>query len=149
MLVEFVPWEDRYKLGLDVVDVQHKELIRLTNELFSDCRQGKSIADEGFQKIVKAVVEYVTVHFSTEEQIMERISYPQMTEHIAEHKLFAKTVLAEVKNFEEGKSFVPNAFARFLRDWVLNHIAITDKKVGDYVFNMKREGLLDPILKSS
>ena len=34
MLVEFVPWEDRYKLGLDIVDVQHKELIRLTNELF-------------------------------------------------------------------------------------------------------------------
>ena len=149
MFVEFVPWEDRYKLGLDIVDVQHRELIRLTNELFTDCRQGKTVADEGFQKTVKAVVEYVTVHFSTEEKIMERVSYPQIAEHIAEHRLFAKTVLVEVKNFEDGKSFVPNTFARFLREWVLNHIAITDKKIGDYIFSMKKEGLLDHTLQAS
>ena len=135
----FLPWEDRYSVGIPLVDDQHKELLRLANALYDTCRQGEEFAKEGFRKATSSVVEYVKVHFSTEEKLMERINYPKMAEHKALHQEFVKKVFEEIKNFEEGKSFVPNAFVRFLKEWTLSHIALTDKALADYIRSIKKK----------
>jgi hemerythrin len=36
----------------------------------------------------------------------------------------------------------PLTFVYFLRDWVLHHIAVNDRKLGDYLIYMKRSGEL-------
>jgi len=138
----FIPWEDRFALGIPLVDDQHKELVRLANALHDTCRQGKEFVPEGFRKAAGAAVEYVKVHFSTEEKIMERVKYPGTAEHKVEHQEFIKTVLLEVKNFEDGKSFVPNRFVLFLKEWILSHIALMDKKMATYVLDLAKKGLL-------
>jgi hemerythrin len=51
-------------------------------------------------------------------------------------------------NFENGKHFVPNMFVRFLRDWIVHHIAITDTKYADYIRNIKKQGSLQSYFKS-
>jgi len=139
---EFIHWEDRFSLGIPIIDDQHKELIKLANTLYNTCRQGKEFVPEGFRKAACAAVEYVAVHFSTEEKIMERVKYPGMAEHKAEHQEFVKKILTEVKNFEEGRAFVPNRFVVFLRDWILSHIALIDKKLAGYVLDLGKKGLL-------
>ena len=138
----FIPWEDRFAVGIPLIDDQHKQLIDLANALHDTCRQGKEFVPEGFKKAVGAAVEYVNVHFSTEEKIMAKVNYPGMAEHKTEHQEFIKKVLAEVKNFEDGAHFVPNRFVVFLRDWTLSHIALMDKKLADYVLGMAKKGLL-------
>ena len=129
----FCPWEERYELGVKIIDEQHKELVHLTNELYNACRQGEDFARDAFQEAIKVTVKYVGVHFSTEEKIMERINYRDMVAHKAQHQEFVRKVLGEVKNFEEGKDFVPNAFVRFLRDWILSHVSLTDKAFVDCI----------------
>ncbi|MCL2192588.1 MAG: bacteriohemerythrin [Treponema sp.] len=138
----FIPWEDRFAVGIPLVDNQHKELLNLANALHDTCRQGKEFVPEGFKKTAGAAVEYVKVHFSTEEKIMERVNYPGMAEHKAEHQKFVRKVLEEVRNFEDGVSFVPNRFVAFLKDWILSHIALMDKKMADYVLDLAKRGLL-------
>jgi len=138
----FIPWEARFALGIPLVDDQHKQLLQLANTLHDTCRQGKEFVPEGFRKAASAAVDYVKVHFSTEEKIMERVNYPGMAEHKAEHKEFVSKVLIEIRNFEEGVSFVPNRFVVFLRDWTLSHIAIMDKKMSIYVLDLAKKGLL-------
>jgi hemerythrin len=138
----FLPWEERFGIGIPLIDEQHKELLNLANVLYDSCRQGKDIVPDGFKTAMSSAVEYVTVHFSTEEKVMARVSYPGMAEHKAEHQEFVKKVLAEVKNFEEGKTFVPNRFVMFLKDWTLSHIALMDKKMAAYVLDMAKKGQL-------
>lgn len=141
----FVAWEDRYVIGIPVIDEQHKELLKLTNTLYEACRQGDAAARADFEKVIRSTVDYVKFHFSVEEQIMERVNYPEVHEHKKEHESFVIKVLEGVKNFESGKSFVPNIFVRFLRDWVLTHIAMSDRKYAEYIQQLKKQGALNGI----
>jgi hemerythrin len=138
----FVEWEDRYALGIPIVDEQHKELLALTNALYQACRQGDETARLQFKEAVHSTVDYVKFHFSAEEKILERVKYPAIAKHKQEHEGFVKKVLEEVKSFESGKTFIPNAFARFLRDWILTHIALSDKEYTEYITRLKKAGEL-------
>jgi len=136
----FIPWDDSYSVGIPLVDDQHRELLILANALYETCREGSTSARDGFRNAVSAIVDYVKKHFSTEEKIMERTEYPLMGEHKAEHREFVSRFLSEVKAFEGGKPFVTHAFTAFLKDWILTHVARTDKKMGIYVLRLARKG---------
>ncbi|MCL1927202.1 MAG: bacteriohemerythrin [Treponema sp.] len=140
-----IEWEERYSVGIPVIDSQHKQLLITTNELYKACHLGSDLAKQQFKKTVQEAVTYVKYHFSTEEQIMEKTAFPEITAHKKHHAEFIQKVLTDVTNFESGKQFVPHQFVRFLRDWVLSHIAIVDSKLGDYLLNLQRKGRLGKI----
>jgi hemerythrin len=79
---------------------------------------------------------------------MERLKFPGLAEHKEEHTNFVKRVIMEVQDFESGKHFVPNMFVRFLRDWIVQHIAITDIKYAEYIRLLKKQGILQNFFKS-
>ncbi|MDR0525305.1 MAG: bacteriohemerythrin [Spirochaetaceae bacterium] len=138
----FIVWDDRYVIGIPVVDEQHKALLKLTNELYEACRRGDAAAREEFKDTIRRTVDYVKFHFSDEEKILERVKYPKIGEQKHQHECFVRKVLEDVKNFENGKTFVPNQFVRFLRDWILEHIAVADKEYAEYILRLKKEGHL-------
>ncbi len=130
--MDFVEWEDRYSVGIKKIDSQHKQLIKFTNELFNSCTQGQDEANETFRKILKDVVEYVKTHFSDEEALMLEHGYSGYADHKHQHEGFVLKVLEQVGAFESGKKFIPNQFVRYLRDWLLEHIAISDHAYCDF-----------------
>ncbi|MDR1025219.1 MAG: bacteriohemerythrin [Treponema sp.] len=138
----FVEWDDRYSVGIPLIDEQHKELIRLTNELYQGCLTGDDEAREFFFNAARGATDYVKYHFSAEERMMENIKYPYLAEHRRRHEDFIIKVLEDVKSFQGGRKFVPNNFVRFLRDWILSHIAIEDTRYARYIMELKRQGRL-------
>ncbi|MDR2633055.1 MAG: bacteriohemerythrin [Treponema sp.] len=137
-----VEWGERYMLGIPLVDEQHKELIAMTNTLYQACLEGDAEARIYFMQAIHSTVDYVKHHFSTEEKLLESIKYPDIGEHKKEHEGFIHEIFGQVKSFQEGKKFVPNDFVRYLRDWILAHIALTDKKYARYILNLKKQGNL-------
>jgi hemerythrin len=138
-----VEWDDAYSVGVDLIDSQHKELIRLTNKLLVGCSKKGESAEFSFMEAVQGAVQYTKTHFSTEEILMKRINYPEFSEHEKQHKDFVAQVLQQLKDFETNKDFSPLGFARFLVEWILIHIAKTDKKFGAYCESLRRQGQLD------
>lgn len=128
-MAEFVSWEARYETGIPSVDLQHKKLVEFTNALFNACVEGRP--DEGFKTVVKNAVEYVKYHFADEEEMMKEKGYEGFAAHKAEHDEFTRQILGQVSDYMEGRPFVANNFVRFLRDWLLSHIAITDKQMAE------------------
>jgi hemerythrin len=139
---DFIEWGERYLTNIPLIDEQHRELIRLTNELYQSCLLGDDAARAYFLKTIKSVVDYVAKHFSAEEKMLENVNYPGLRTHKKQHEEFVKKVLEDVKSFQDGKKFVPNVFVRYLKDWVLSHIAVEDKRYAEYIFNLKKQGLL-------
>jgi hemerythrin len=139
--LEFIPWENKYVLGVEIIDKQHKHLFSLTNELYERCRYGENAVHEQFIKTLHALVSYVLEHFSTEEKIMEHIHYPRIAEQKEQHASFTKKVIEESKKFESGAHGVPQDLVHFLRDWIVSHIAVFDQVLADYIHHLKKSGI--------
>jgi hemerythrin len=138
-----VEWDDRYSVAIPLIDDQHKELIRLTNDLYKGCLAGEEAARVNFMAAIKGTVDYVKYHFGVEEKLLQKINYPELAEHKRAHEEFVKHILNEVQSFQDGKKFVPNLFVRYLRDWILSHIAMADRAYAAYILNLKKEGALN------
>jgi hemerythrin len=143
MLVE---WGSRYATGIPLIDEQHQELIKLTNTLFEACLAGDQTA-QVFKDTVRGVTDYINYHFSAEEKMLERIHYPELTEHKKQHAILAKQVLHNIRLFEEGRAFIPNSFVRAMKDWILTHIAVMDKRYVEYIAALKKTGGLRTVLR--
>lgn len=139
----FVEWDDKYSVGIPLIDEQHKELIRLTNELYKNCLSRDSGVHDFFFSAIRKAMDYVKHHFSVEEKMLENVQYPRMAEHKKQHEDFILKIVDDVKNFSDGMKIAPNSFVRFLRDWILSHIAIEDKQYAAYIMDLKKHGKLD------
>ena len=133
-----VQWHNSYSIGIRLIDEQHRELINLTNKLYANCMSSQGRVKSSFLKIIRETVDYAGYHFGTEEKIMERIDYPDYAFHKREHTDFVKEVYTKVEDFKGGRIMAPLYLVYFLRDWVLQHIAIRDKKLGQHILAMKR-----------
>jgi hemerythrin len=129
---DLVKWSATFSVGVKLIDDQHKELLKLTNDLFNHCVGNEEEERAYFKKVINKAVDYVKVHFATEEKIMIATKFGGYWEHKREHDAFVLTVVEQVRAFNEGKSFTLLSFTRFLKEWILTHIAVTDKKYFEY-----------------
>ena len=142
-----VQWQNSYSVGIKLVDEQHMKLINFTNRLFQNCLEGREQSTSVFPETIHEAVDYVGYHFGTEEKIMERVNYPAFSTHKQEHAEFVREVYSRAKEFNSGNKInTPLAFVYFLRDWVFHHIAVSDKKLGDYIAAMRNSGELPQVI---
>ena len=139
---KIISWEEVYVVGIEQIDHQHKELVSLVNQLFQACLEGNEHVAETFKETMSSMVDYVRFHFTAEQKLLTRINYPNFIEHKKQHDTLVLDILNAAKEYNEGKKFIPNNFVRTLRDWVLSHIAVSDKSYAAYIQEQKHKGLL-------
>ena len=121
-----IQWSSNLSVGVAEIDQQHKQLIRMINEL-SDamkCGKGKDVLG----KILEDLVSYTATHFKTEEKYFTAYRYPETVSHRAEHVAFVQKVLEFKKGFEAGKLSVSIETMTFLSNWLRDHIKGSDQK---------------------
>ena len=131
-----IAWDDSFSVGFESIDNQHKELVVMANELFLGCKRGVVAADVAFLRTIRKAVDYAKYHFSAEEKYMSQADYPELGEHIKEHEKFVAQLISAVKEFEAGHT-APITMARFLKKWLLNHIAVSDKQYAPYLAKLE------------
>jgi hemerythrin len=138
--VEHVKWSNSYSLGIKVIDDQHKGLLEFVNELYNHATGNEADERMYFSMVIHQAVDYIKVHFASEEKILTATKYPGYKEHKKCHDDFTLTVIKSVKDFEAGKRLVLITFSRFLRDWILSHIAVVDRKYAEYFRQIATRG---------
>jgi hemerythrin len=142
---ELVTWSPTFSVGIKLIDDQHKELLNLTNDLFNHCVGDEAAEKVYFEKVIHEAVKYVKIHFATEERIMQKTHFSGYLDHKREHDSFVLTVAEQIQSFKEGKKFNLTVFTRFLKNWVLTHIALKDKQYFEHfkrVATRKQDGNL-------
>jgi hemerythrin len=129
-------WKTDYSVDVQSIDLQHKKLFGMVNELHEAMKSGKGsqIAPE----ILKRLVAYTREHFANEESMMLRAKYPAFASHKAEHDKLTTEVVKLVQDFDAGKVALSVKLLEFLRSWLQNHILSADKK---YTSHLQAAGI--------
>ena len=128
-----VTWSENYSVGIEHIDNQHKELVSLTNELYRACLAKNDTFEAVFKETMSRMVEYVRYHFKAEMELLEKSNFPDLQNHKMQHDQLIFDILEAVREYNEGKKFVPNNFVRTLKDWIFSHIAFYDQAYAPYV----------------
>ncbi len=127
-------WEPSFEVNIKIVDEQHKKLVETVNLLYDSIIQGES--SKNLASIFERMVDYVTFHFSTEEELMVKFDFPGYQEHKREHEECTAKVLAFKQQFESGKSAISIELISFLVNWIHHHLLYVDMKYRAF-FNEK------------
>src|SRR5512145_3083876 len=98
----FVPWNDELLTGIEDVDTQHKWLVDATNRLHDELSKPQSnpavVGD-----ILEGLVDYTYNHFIMEEELFERLGYPESAAHRAQHNTFTTKISDLLNKHERGE----------------------------------------------
>ncbi len=125
------PWSDAYSVKIGVIDMQHKNLVRIINELHQALVEGHGKDQLG--KALASLIKYTQVHFHTEEVFMESHRYPDYINHKTEHERLTETVLEFQRKFERSEVGLTIEVMGFLKDWLSRHIMGSDKRYGPFL----------------
>jgi hemerythrin len=123
---QYIRWSPSYSVGVKLIDDQHKGLLDFVNDLTKHSTGNEEEERKYFEKAIGQAVNYIKVHFATEEKIMTTTKFQGYAEHKKAHDDFIIAVVKSIKDFESGKRLVLLNFSTFLKDWILSHIAIMD-----------------------
>ncbi len=128
---KLITWGEAFEIGIKTIDEQHKRLVNMINELHAKLKDGATTND--LRKIITELIDYAGTHFRTEEELFEKYDYPEKEIHHQIHRKLVEKVLDYQRRVEAGEPGVAFDLLSFLKDWLVNHICVTDKKYGPYL----------------
>jgi hemerythrin-like metal-binding protein len=128
-----VRWTPDLATGIELVDSQHKLLCLYINALYRASRQGYD--HDTLLDIVKCLKDYSATHFRTEEQLFTHSAYPEKEaqKHKTIHVNFVERVVDVEAKLALGKISVGDDLLQFLKDWLMNHIRVTDHQYAPFL----------------
>lgn len=124
-------WKDEYKVGIDKIDKQHKQLFDKIEQLLEIAKSGnRNSNQQKCMEIIDFLVDYTVFHFDTEEALQRDRKYISYTQHIKIHMDFKNTVQAYKEQLSKDfsaktlKSFIGTMLA-----WLVNHVCVCDRKI--------------------
>ncbi len=128
--MSYIDWTDDFSVKVEKIDLQHKKLVEMINELYESMFAKK---EQILQiEIGEKMVDYADYHFKTEEEFMQKTNFPGYASHKIEHEKFVKKAL-EIKERLDKKGLVLSIeIMEFLKQWLKHHILSTDKKYSEH-----------------
>ncbi len=126
----YIEWQDKYAIGIERIDKQHQQVIKLINRLYQVIGPKTQPADAW--SLLEEFNQYAEVHFMTEERIAEEgeVPYDELVDHKAEHENYRQRIRGFRRAFNENDKQAPVQLMAFLSKWWLNHILVKDMELG-------------------
>jgi hemerythrin len=129
--VSYFTWQDKFDIGIEDVDHDHRILADLISQLHDAFASGKG--DGAVGPVLAILADYTDYHFKREEALMLRHGYPETEAHKAEHDSLKSKVLDIRRRFEAGEgTAIGNELLAFLHFWLYFHILDVDMAFRDF-----------------
>lgn len=121
----FIEWDTSYEIGIPELDIQHQQLVRIINNLYSAINFRSD--DNTYSAIINQLIDYTQYHFKTEEKYIKSLVRKDKRLHILQHQHF----IIEVTQLQEQGLQRRSAKQvwYFLSDWLITHIMSEDIKL--------------------
>lgn len=126
-----IAWDDRYRIGLPIIDNQHKYLLQLINQLYGDITSGA--LPYSLDEVFNNLDDYALYHFTIEERWMQGQLYPECTRHQQEHATFKEHVAELRRLYQRRDDAAALKTLSFLYHWLATHIQGSDFQFGQFI----------------
>lgn len=133
-------WTKDFELGVEKIDLEHKNLIESYDKLYAMMRKGQG--HEYYEELLEFLTKYVDTHFNHEEQLQLKVKFDQYEAHKELHDKFRARV-EKIITDHKGEDISDSdliSISLFIKDWLLHHILIEDKKIKDFIIVEKKRG---------
>lgn len=124
-------WKPSYNLGIAEIDLDHRQLVGIINELYEAMKEGRG--RDLINQTVDRLIDYVGEHFDREESIMRAAGFPDLSNHESAHQGFRAAVLEMDMRRRTGGGPSAIELLTYLSDWLRDHLTSTDKELGRYL----------------
>ena len=123
-----IQWNDSYRIGVDIVDEQHKVLFNLAEEAEEMMKLPDHL--DKFDEIVDIVTslrDYVKYHFEEEEKILLDIGYKKFFSHKVEHQDFIDYIYKlDLEEIDQHQNEQILELLHTLYHWLVDHVLVQD-----------------------
>ena len=123
--MQHIAWEEGFNIGIAEVDQQHRQLVRLINELSAAilCDAPQYI----YKSIFNQLIDYTGYHFTAEEKYIKALTKKDKRLHLLQHQTFIDELM--MMNQEDFDQQSAEQIWYFLSDWLITHIVSEDIKL--------------------
>jgi hemerythrin len=136
--VEFTQWISRFSVGDPMMDAYHHIFFETIRDFAMALPDLSSVAVE---ERIQFLTHYATMHFESEERLLEKIGYPELESHQESHRLFKEQITLLQQAYQASPSM---ALAEKLLDmsqgWLKDHILREDMNYKTYVTKQAGNG---------
>ena len=124
-----IHWKDDFNTGIEEVDLQHRYFAKLINRLGKEL---SSADDKIYQSmLLKELTCYAVFHFTSEENLMFSLNYPDLLRHKEAHNALVEE-LNQKNNYFKLSKVTSKSLIDFLIEWFVQHTTKVDKEFGEY-----------------
>lgn len=125
----YIKWDEKYNLGIPIIDEQHRAIVSTINTYHYFFARGNEGA--ALKLTLITLEQYTMTHFMTEENIFKQTEYPESASHKKLHNYLIKRMRdIAIETIQEND---PDILLHFLKEWWLSHIRIEDSKYSPHV----------------
>ena len=124
----FMKWSPEMSVGMEILDTDHKGLIKIINGLAEATGQADSA--QILRQSLVSLRRYAETHFAREEAVLTACDYPALDTQREEHQDFIRKVSAINKRCDKDPDAIAaeinEELVTYLKDWLNHHILIED-----------------------
>ncbi len=130
-----VMWSDQMSVGNDRIDRDHRYLLCLINTINLALSSGEH--DDMVITALDQLDFYTHDHFSREEKLMLKISYPNYSDQKTAHRMLSSQLgeirdkIVVAQNDPDMQDLIPD-LTELLRNWLLDHVLKEDMLMKPY-----------------
>ena len=132
--MEPISWKDEYCVGIEEIDKQHMDFLKLINRFMVLFGSGWHIRLQ--DRILLEILKYAEYHFVSEENLMILYNYTDIVIQEKEHSILIKSLKSKCSGLKEG-SVNGNDLIKFLINWFLHHTQEEDRRFARYIIEKR------------
>ena len=134
--IKLFEWKEKYSVGVEKFDDQHKELLRIGRDIVS-AFEGTEEGIDQYDLIIELLNEmqdYTVYHFESEEKALEEADYPELENHKEIHQKFVnKLKEIDTEKIDQNQQEFSMELLNFVATWIEEHILGEDQKYTSYL----------------
>ena len=137
--MSIIEWRDEYNLKVEFIDDPRRKLVEMVNGLQAALPDG--VLNRENVSVLASLVEFARNHFEEEEKLLRRIEYVDFNKHKGSHADIRQQIVKLLVDVKQGKQLALSELLGHLKDGLIEHLTVEDKKIGQALTSDVRASL--------